>query len=133
MKVGDTFYRLVDGYNDDAQPVLQKLTVAKLTPKGCWIVHSWAWPLRELLTNAKALNSVNARFVSQGARRAYAYPSIELALDSYRARKSWQIRHAERSIRRAHNALEHIDRSRIQDEYITFEKATPAWALNPLF
>lgn len=133
MKVGDTFYRIVDGYNDDSKPVLQTLRAVKLTPKGGWVVHSWAWPLREPANSARELWSIGAHLVVEGTRRAYAYPTIELALDSYRARKSWQIRHAERSIRRAKNALDWAGRAEIEDEFVTFAEPARPWAPNPLF
>ncbi len=132
MNIGDTLYRIVDGHNDNAKPALQKLRVVKLTAKGGWAVHSWAWPLRQPAETARELKSIDAHLVLEGTRRAYAYPTIELALDSYRARKNWQIRHAERSIRRARNALDWLSCAKVQDEFVEFTAVQPR-APNLLF
>lgn len=117
-----TFYRIVDGYNSTDKPVLQKLRAVKTTPKGCWVVHSWAWPLSEPLTTREALRNAGARFVSQGTRRAYVYPTIELALDSYIIRKRRQIQHARNSLEWAENCLTWASSADIQDEMLVFDE-----------
>lgn len=124
MRLGDHYFRIEDGWAADSKPVLQRLFVGKVTPKGGWVVHSWNWPLREPLTNAAQLHIAGAVFVKQGTRRAYAYPTIELALESYKIRKTRQIQHAENSIRAAENGLSWARRAEIEEEFVVF--AEPA-------
>lgn len=88
-KVGDTWYRLEDhlysaGVDEFDNPLgppqlqvnINKFTVAKVTPKGVWLDRGW----------------MGKRFVLSGTRRKYACPTLELALESFLARKQRQAR-----------------------------------------
>lgn len=113
MQIGDIFYRVVDGCDPESKPVLQKLYVVKITQHGCWVVHSWAYPLR---VDQKP-KDVCGKLIITGTRRAYAYPTIELAVQSYKIRKQKQIGHAKAAIERAEHALEHIANGVLESEY----------------
>lgn len=101
--VGDTWYRYedrtyaapLDEYeNPVGQPrtelVLYDLTVLRVTPKGVWLS---LWP------------GATPRFVLDSARKRYAAPTKELALEGYLARKRSHVRILEAQLRRAQNAL----------------------------
>lgn len=65
--------------------------IKRKTPKGCWIEE---YPGRE-------------RFILDDARKKWAYPTEELARESFVARKEWQIHHLQRQLEHAQAALEH--------------------------
>jgi hypothetical protein len=134
MQLGQKFYRIVDGYNATDKPVLQTVYVAKLTPKGGWVVHAWTWPLRIAgpLTVSQLRSYASAKLVIQGTRRSYAYPTVELALDSYKIRKRRQMGHAQASMDRAVSCLEWAHRAVLEPEFVTFtEPVKPKYSLQP--
>lgn len=90
------YYRYYDWSYDETRVMIdfEKFRVVKRTPKGAWVEELY-YPHKK-------------RFILDGARRRYAYPTKELAADSYRIRKEWQVVHAERTIRRAENVLEQL-------------------------
>lgn len=80
----------VPGYN--LQVDLHTYPVVKHTPKGTWIEHCFG-----------------RKFVLRGARRKYAHPTKEEALESFRARKRSQIRILRNKLERAERALRIAD------------------------
>jgi len=65
--------------------------VTKKTPKGCWVAVGWAGGHR--------------KFVLNDARKRFAYPTEELARESFIARKEWQIRRLKFDLEHAEAAL----------------------------
>lgn len=134
-----TYYRFCDGYNADSPPVLQKLFVVKETPKGAWVAHSWttaeyleACQKEEPITS-EFLRDWGAKIIYHAAGRKYAYPTIELAMDSYKRRKVRQIQHGQNSIDRANNALEWIRAGTFNPETLKFDEPEPIspWSKEP--
>lgn len=81
-----THYFRVDGYDTaytHAYEILYK------TPKGCWI----------------SVGYEDKKFILNDARRRWAYPTVELARNSYRIRKERQIRHCNDMIENANAGL----------------------------
>jgi hypothetical protein len=81
-----THYFRVDGYGN---AYAQAFEILRKTPKGCWIKTGYQ----------------TEKFVLDGARRRWAYPTRALALDSYRIRKERQIRHCNDMITAANEGL----------------------------
>jgi hypothetical protein len=71
------WFRYHDPWITGEEPWLQEIPVARETPK-CVVLDEYG---RE-------------RYVLKDARKRYAYPTKELALDSYIIRKQRQIQHA---------------------------------------
>lgn len=91
-----TYYRLFDAWAGEGQPVITSMTfrVIRETPKGVWIVPSWAsddWP--------------NARFVLNGTGKRYAYPDFEQAKDAYIRHKQSHIKHLKHALDGAEQRL----------------------------
>lgn len=82
------YYRVFDPYASVGKPRLARFRVLRRTPKGVWIDEYGV-----------------ERFILNKARRRWAYPTIELAEDSYRQRKRWQIKHCKRTIAMAERCL----------------------------
>lgn len=79
----EKYYRYYDkDYTEGRYISYTEYFVVRRTPKGVWI----------------SLGYENNKFVKDGARRRYAYPTKAEALESYRIRKRKQI---------AHNARQH--------------------------
>jgi len=74
---------------DSCHVDLEWYRIVRKTPKGCWIDDCG-----------------KERFVLDVARRKWAYPTKELALDSWMRRKWKQIGHLERQLRGVKMALE---------------------------
>lgn len=75
----EVWYRYYDLQSiSEPEPELKEFEVLRHTEKGVWIDH-WA----------------GEKFILNNARRRFAYPTKELALDSYIQRKQKQIKHAE--------------------------------------
>ncbi len=81
-KVGDIWYRYYDGQNCIA---LSEYTVMKVTAKCVYLYESPG----EASYNDECIKRWCKR-VLQDTRRRYAYPTKELAANSYRIRKSFQ-------------------------------------------
>jgi hypothetical protein len=71
--------------------VLEHYEIKRKTPKGCWIDDFGV-----------------ERFILDGARKKWAYPTEELARESFIARKEWQIHHLQRQLEHAQAALAHV-------------------------
>jgi hypothetical protein len=78
------WYRYEDSGVPECVAYLRKFPVTKHTPRGVWIDCGGY--------------SRNVRFVLNDARKRYAYPTRELAWQSYRIRKQWQRRHLLRQL-----------------------------------
>lgn len=110
------YYRIVDG---PQQPILQTLYEVKRTARGAWIC--WGYQRDSGETHC---------WVSDTARRRFAYPTVELALDSYKQRKRWQIQHARNSIEKAEAMLLRCELADVWDETLSFCAApVPVWPL----
>ena len=96
--MGERWYRYVDVYDyssDEDEPhycvALRTFMVRRETPKGVWIAEAdWMKP----------------RFVLKSANKRYAYPTAELAMESFRIRKGRQLQHLERGLERVRAVLE---------------------------
>lgn len=86
MKI-EWLYRY-EGYSEYFLANPYKIKIMKETPKGYW-VHE----------------EPHRRWVSKTGRKRYAYPTKELALENYIARKLSQIKHHERGIHLAKEGL----------------------------
>lgn len=135
-------YRLVDPYRDNGEPTLEYWYVVKKTPTGAWVAQAWSlsrhtksveWPakLRCAQTSLEWMHlgrdelvRRGAKFVLDGDGKRYAHETIEWARYSYKKRKQWQIRYAQRSMDRAKNALHWLDtgRSVAEEEHLAMER-----------
>ncbi|KVP65669.1 hypothetical protein WJ96_04695 [Burkholderia ubonensis] len=99
-QVGDTWYRYEDrrvGHADEwgdlvhvsVQVSHYTYTVTKVTPKGVWLSSGFGG---------------SNRFVLLGARKRFAHPTKEEALESLMARKARQIRILEKQLEYARTA-----------------------------
>lgn len=80
------YYRYEDGshYTDQPPTVwLRQFVVSRHTPKGAWLLPDYFG----------AFDPCSEKFVLNGEGKRYAYPTKELALNSYRIRKEYQIAH----------------------------------------
>ncbi len=68
----------------------EKITVARLTPKGAWVTGEWSWRWDE-------------RWVGYDAK--FASVTKDLALDRLQARKSSYVRHCRRRLKNAETQL----------------------------
>jgi hypothetical protein len=83
--VTEVWYRYFDKYSyENPEPTIQELPVVKHTPQGV-ILNFYG----------------EHKFVLNSARRRWAYPTKELALDSYIQRKRKQMRHGENTVAHA--------------------------------
>ncbi len=84
-KLGDSWWR----YNDGGSSIwLEQLYVTKITPKCVYL----CWTPLDRYRDPDWPQKVGKR-VLKDARRRYAYPTKELAANSYRARKRAQRQH----------------------------------------
>jgi len=104
-------YRVEDPYHDEGTPTLVVYYVVRKTKSGAWVAPQWAAGKRHPwgTFDRKQLRIEGARFVLDGNGKRFAHETEQWARDSYRIRKSWQIRHANRSIARAQNGLRWLD------------------------
>jgi len=85
----ETWYRFTDPWTAGEPPFLQEIPVERYTAK-CAVLNEYGF----------------RRYVLKDARKRYAYPTKELALESYIIRKKRQMQHAAN----AHdNAKENLD------------------------
>lgn len=87
--MSETWYRYYDiQSSSEAEPELEEYRVLRHTEKGVWINH---WE--------------GEKFILNNARRRFAYPTKELALDSYIRRKEKQVLHAKNLLAHAEAML----------------------------
>lgn len=89
-KIGDIWYRY---YDTLTSIVLTEYTVMHVTAK-CVYLHEYPNGL-----NYAAVKNFCKR-IRQEARRQFAYPTIELAAESFRIRKHYQLLYLERELAR---------------------------------
>jgi hypothetical protein len=100
-QIGDTWFRVVDPWNDTDAPFVMEMTVVKITPAGVRLHHGKVsgWSLEQVLNDRDSMKY--ARFVlnpvdgqeTDGGRR-YAYPTLNLARGSWIIRKKRQKQRA---------------------------------------
>lgn len=105
-QVGDTWYRFEDrryaSIHDECYTAsrleveLKEMRVKKVTPKGVKLVAAYCWN--------KGWD-IDLRFVRMDAKKRYAHPTKELALQSFIARKEAQVRIYQNRISDAQSAL----------------------------
>ncbi len=88
-------YRYIDGWILDdmeyVRPYLRQYTVIKETECGWWFMIPY---------------SSKKKWVSKSGRKRFAYPTRELALNSYIIRKRRQIAHGEWTVKKAKRFLD---------------------------
>jgi hypothetical protein len=107
-QVGDTWYRYedtrhahIDEYGDAGETYvklyLRSYKVSKVTPKGVWLSYF----------------SVGGifRFVLLDARKRFAHPTKEEALESFKARKAAQMRILEKQLEHVRSAVWQVERA----------------------
>lgn len=107
--MSEVYYRYEDhpGYLPGSAVVtLCTFTVLKTTPRGVWIRYTWK----------------DKKFVLN-SRKRYAYPTMELAMESFKARKVKQMGHLTRQLKQAKFALKMVD---LDD----FKPVEESWILN---
>lgn len=116
VAVGDLFYRFDEtAYVDGSVEVhMARYYMVRETPKGWWL-SCW----RE--------GGGGDIWVSKTAHKRHAYPTQEEAIESFRARKRAQLRHAKRSEDIANAALRAVSEACAENEY----KTTPVRSVFP--
>lgn len=97
-------YRLHDAlFADGVHVSVETFKVIKETPRGYWVVNSYApaWLTPDELRKRKF-----AKWVSKTSRRRLCYPTLELAIDSYRHRKTSQVARLKTQLEQAEKVLE---------------------------
>lgn len=96
-EVGGVLYRITACYSYSNPSLhLNRYRVVKVTNSGCWVVDFWdeyrllnkTVPEKELF--AKLREQKRLRWTSSSGRKRFCYPSIELAAESFLARKRRQ-------------------------------------------
>ena len=59
--------------------------------------------------SAETLKTLRTRRISKTSRKRHCYPTLEEALKSFKIRKQMQLQHANRAVKRATYALEHVE------------------------
>jgi len=101
-RIGDTWYRYNRPYipNDlnGKEPVasLEYFTVAELTPAGVWLMPG-KYTYSPTAPKDDSCYRLTRRWVSISARKRYAYPTKELARNSYTIRQKWALSYASRA------------------------------------
>lgn len=116
----NTYYRLVDSQDGYNRPTISciEYTVVKRTEKGAWIVPSaWYYP------------ETPKRFILDGDGKRFAYPTFDAALNSYKRRKSMQIRltslQHDRAVERLHIAGT-LTEAMTKDVYLQHDDSPPS-------
>jgi len=95
MEIGQIYYREVNSQWAEERLAISTIefVVVRITPKGCWIVPEY-WLGRR---NEKEME----KFVLEGRGARHAYPTRELARESFIARKHKEIMYTKRQHDRA--------------------------------
>lgn len=122
MNVGDVLYRatgnvscrydFADGEYSTAEVEFDEWRVARLTPRGYWVVPDGCWHHIEYgwLVFGKDW-PYDKRFILDGSRRRWAYPTREQAAESFLIRKQRQIGHLERQLESARQLLAEAEKT----------------------
>lgn len=105
VKVGDTLYRMYDvvyapmvdeyGFSAGEGKValqMHQLCGTRVTLHGAWVNYCCV-----------------PKFVKLTGRRSFAYPTVDLAIESFKIRKRRQMMHLSRQLNRARTALALVD------------------------
>lgn len=97
------WYRYWDycGSNNEPVVVLQEVRVLKETEKGVWLETDW---------------EIKNKFVLKEARKRWAYPTIELARDSFEKRKLKQLQHVKNKMDYMLALIEAIENGTVYDK-----------------
>lgn len=100
------YYRYVDHRMIDRGPfiVLERYPVIRETPKGVWL----------------ALGFGDRRFVLRTARKRWACPTEDEALESFKARKRRQCRILRAQLKHAATALAQVENDRVEEGGISW-------------
>jgi hypothetical protein len=112
----ERYYREVDGYYEGDKPTisLREFKVLSRTEKGAWITDLWDH------------DGTYKRFVLDGKGKRFAYPTKELARESYIIRKAREIGHCARQHDKAKKLLHIAQTGELpQPEYFHFDVAAP--------
>lgn len=111
-KLGPDHYRYVDDLDPKGLEVTCKKYVVIGETEQCWyIVDEFHNNLFGGLHRDSLLKKYRKRVLKNGGEhgRRFAYTDKALALRSFKARKSWQVRHAELTLERAKAAIAYFD------------------------
>ncbi len=101
---------------------LEFFAVVGTTPKGVWLVCQRMWP--------SGYSPRQRKWVSNTSKKRYAYPTRELAWNSFKIRARWRLTHAQAAMRKA-TALESFlkDRGAPDDQACaTWQVVVPGYA-----
>ena len=96
----------LDGHPDYIHPHIQTYRIFKTTPCGYWF-EKWA---------GSYCCANGLKFTRKGTGKRYAYPTVTLALESYRLRKQLHLCHAHRSLAMAKTMLTIINNPNFDPE-----------------
>lgn len=98
-------YRLHDTlFADGVHVQVETFEVIKETPSGYWVIPSVYAP--RWLSPDELRKRKFAKWVSKTSRRRLCYPTLELAIDSYRHRKTSQVDRLKGQLEQAEKVLE---------------------------
>ncbi len=103
----NTHYRLADRlYEEGVTVCLEKFKAVRETPQGYWVVSQYApaW-----LTPQELIKRKYAKWVSKTAHKRYCYPTMEMAVESFKRRKWLQLGKLEHQIAQARFVVSHSD------------------------
>lgn len=106
-------YRIMDPATSDGDPYVREYVVVAKTPSGAWVVPSWsAYRLKQGATLKELRDDIGieTHFVLDGPGKRLCHETMEMARDSYRARKKRQARICAARLRDAEEALAWLDR-----------------------
>lgn len=116
-KAGPDHFRYVDTIGPDGLTVTMQTWVAYAETPMCWYLLSEPEHdrlMRGWLSEAGAKKARKRVLKHQYfSSRCFAYQEKERALNSYKCRKEWQIRHATLSLERAKAAIEYFGDSTV--------------------
>lgn len=110
----NTHYRLADRlYEDGVTVCLEKFKTIKETPQGYWVVSQYApaW-----LTPQELIKRKYAKWVSKTAHKRYCYPTMEMAVASFKRRKQIQLSKLEHQIAQARFVVSRLDELPVNEE-----------------
>ncbi|KJJ61531.1 hypothetical protein MCB86_08995 [Pseudomonas sp. KSR10] len=109
-------FRYIDEIGPEGVSIICKRYVVIRETEHCYwlVVPSYAYVAKARLERG-GIPKYAKRVLKESGRR-FAYPEKAKALESYKSRKRWQLRHAELATERARAALDEIkDLSAIED------------------
>jgi hypothetical protein len=109
-----THYRLADRlYEEGVTVCLEKFKVVKETPCGHWVVSQYA---PEWLTPQELIKRKYAKWVSKTSLKRYCYPTMEMAVESFKRRKQVQLNKLEDQVAQAKFVVSHLGELPVNEE-----------------